>query len=81
MRKLWMPMVVASPLLLAACMAPVQQTEATPPTVSYVYEDEDDYELIAKRADLHCEEYSGQDATLIDRDVEGTGYEATFQCE
>jgi hypothetical protein len=76
-----MLMVVASPALLAACVAPVQQTESTAPTVSYTYQDEGDYELVAKRADLHCEEYYGQDATLTDRDVESTGYEATFRCE
>lgn len=81
MRKLGMISMVAPLVLLPACVAPVQQTAATAPTVSYTYDDDDDYALIAKRADLHCEEQYGRDAVLVDRDVEGSGYEATFRCE
>lgn len=81
MRKLWMLAMAAPVAALAACAAPIQQTASTAPTVSYTYDDDDDYELIAKRADLHCEEQYGRDAVLVDRDVEGSGYEATFRCE
>lgn len=81
MHKLCMIMAVAPLALLPACGGAVQQTASTAPTVSYTYDDDDDYEMIAKRADLHCEEQYHRDAVLVDRDVEGSGYEATFRCE
>lgn len=79
MRSLWMLMAVAPLALLPACAA--QQTAATAPTVSYEYTDDDEYDLVAERADLYCEEQYGSDAVLLDRELQGSGYEATFSCE
>ena len=82
MRTLWMLTVLSPLALLPACaMDGTTQTDATSPTVSYSYNDDDDYDLIAERADLYCEERYEKDAVLLDREVEDDGYEATFSCE
>lgn len=83
MRKLWMLAVVSPLALLPACTGydGTTQTDSTSPTVSYSYSDDDDYDLIAERADLYCEERYKKDAVLLDREVEDDGYEATFSCE
>jgi len=62
--------------LLAACGG--YRTEATAPTVSYSYADDDDYDEIAEQADDYCDDHYDKDAHLVDRDSEATGYEATF---
>lgn len=83
MRTLRMLTVLSPLALLPACTgfdAPAQ-TDSTSPTVSYSYNDDDDYDLIAERADLYCEERYEKDAVLLDREVEDDGYEATFSCE
>ncbi|HEY9568635.1 MAG TPA: hypothetical protein VIR38_11130 [Thalassobaculum sp.] len=83
MRTLWMFTVLTPLALLPACSGfdGTAQTDSTSPTVSYSYNDDDDYDLIAERADLYCEENYQQDAVLLDREIEGDGYEATFSCE
>lgn len=63
---------------LAACGG--YRTDATDPTVSYSYADDDDYDEIAEQADDYCDDHYENDAYLVDRDTEGTGYEATFAC-
>jgi hypothetical protein len=63
---------------LPACA--VRQVEATPPTVTYAYEDEDDYDDIEARADLYCEEQYDANAVLVDQDTEDAGYKAVFAC-
>jgi hypothetical protein len=51
-----------------------------PPTVTYSYSAEADYDDIEARADLYCEEQYDADAVLVDRDPEGDGYKAVFAC-
>ena len=80
MRKLWMLAAVAPLARLPAC-ASHQQADSTAPTVTYTYTDDDEYDTVAARAELHCEDQYGRDAVLVDRDVEGSGYEATFRCD
>ena len=54
--------------------------ESTPPTVTYAYSAEADYDDIEARADLYCEERYDADAVLVDRDAEDDGYKAVFAC-
>lgn len=79
MRQFWIALCMAAVALLPACTT--YQTEANPPTVSYSYSDDDDYDEVAERADEHCEAHYGADARLLDRDRDGGGYEATFACQ
>lgn len=58
----------------------VRQVESTPPTVTYAYSAEADYDDIEARADLYCEERYDADAVLVDRDAEDDGYKAVFAC-
>ncbi len=67
-------------MALSACAAQ-QRTEATAPTVTYEYGDDDEYDVIAQKADLYCTEEYGRDADLVDRDTNDNGYEATFACK
>ena len=71
---------LACTMVLSACAAQ-QRTEATAPTVTYEYVDDDEYEVIAEKADLYCTEEYGKDADLVDRDTNDDGYEATFACK
>lgn len=64
--------------LLASCAG--YQTEATEPTISYSYADDDDYDEVAERADDYCDNHYDRDAYLVDEDREDDGYEATFAC-
>lgn len=66
--------------LLTACAADGYRTDADSPTVSYEYNDRDDFEEVAERADDYCDDTYDRDAYLIDEDAEGSGYEATFAC-
>src|SRR3546814_8934025 len=72
LRTLWMFTVLTPLALLPACSGfdGTAQTDSTSPTVSYSYNDDDDYDLIAERADLYCEENYQQDAVLLDREIE-----------
>ena len=82
MRTLWILAAVAPAALVAACADSYQvdQTASTSPTVSYSYAAETDYDRVAKRANLHCEDNYGRDAVLVDRARQDSGYEATFRC-
>lgn len=64
--------------LLAACGG--VRTDASEPTVSYSYDDDDEYDEVAEKADDYCDDQYDNDAYLIDEDKEGGGYEATFAC-
>lgn len=79
MRQLWMALSIAALAFLPACAA--YQTEANPPTVSFNYADDDDYDEVAERADDYCGDNYGRDASLLDRDSDGDGYQVTFSCE
>jgi hypothetical protein len=78
MRQLLMVALAASLASLAACA--VRQVESTPPTVTYAYNDEEDYDDIEARAALYCEEQYDADAVLVDQDAEDDGYKAVFAC-
>jgi len=79
MRQFWMAICVAALAFMPGCTA--YQTEATAPTVSYNFNDADDYREVAERADDHCGAKYGNDARLLDRDARGGGFRATFACE
>lgn len=78
MPKLNLVLPVAMLGLLTACAG--QPTEVEEPSISYSYDDRDEYDEVAERADDYCEENYDRDAYLIDEDTEGGGYEATFAC-
>jgi hypothetical protein len=78
MRQLLMVVLAASLASLPACA--VRQVESTPPTVTYAYDDDEDYDEIEARADLYCEEQYDADAVLFDQDTEDAGYKAVFAC-
>ncbi|MEZ5931342.1 MAG: hypothetical protein R3F54_05230 [Alphaproteobacteria bacterium] len=71
---------VTCAIALASC-ATSQRTKATAPTVTYEFSDEDEFDVIAERADLYCAEEYGRDADLVDRDVDDDKYEVTFACK
>lgn len=83
MRQFWTLAAVGSLVALAACGSrhAVTQSEASAPTVSYSYSDDDDYERVDDLADDYCEDQYGLDAVLLHRDRDGNAYEATFRCE
>lgn len=76
MRKFLLPLAVLG--LLAACTG--YTTNVEEPTISYRYDDRDDYDEVAERADDYCEDSYDRDAYLVDEDSEGGDYEATFAC-
>lgn len=78
MPKLSLVLPVAMLGLLAACAG--QPTEVEEPSISYSYDDRDEYDEVAERADDYCEDNYDRDAYLIDEDTEGGDYEATFAC-
>ena len=78
MRQLLIVALVASLASLPACA--VRQVESTPPTVTYAYSAEAEYDDIEARADLYCEERYDADAVLVDQDAEDGGYQAVFAC-
>jgi len=88
MRRLWMIMLTAPLAALPACTVSEGHSEASPPTVTYEFDDRSDYDVVAK-ADLYCEEHYDRDAVLLDRDVDvddmgdvdDRDYRATFACE
>lgn len=79
MRPLGMTGAAAALALLAGCAA--QQTQATPPTVSFNYVDGDSYRQAAREADDYCLEKYRANAYLLQRAKTGSGYQATFSCE
>ena len=78
MRQLWMLLMTVP---LAACGANQVQTDATSPTVSYAYNDDDDYDEVAQKADRYCDNEYDRDAVLVDRGSDDGSYEATFACQ
>jgi len=64
--------------LLSACAG--MPSDVDEPTISYNYDDDDDYDEVAEQADDYCEDSYDKDAYLIDQDSEGGDYEATFAC-
>jgi hypothetical protein len=78
MRQLLIVALAASLASLWACA--VRQVKSTPPTVTYTYSAEADYDDVEARADLYCEEQYDADAVLVDRDAEDGGYKAVFAC-
>ena len=80
MRSLWITSGVIALAALTGCAA--QQTRATPPTVTYSFNDGDGYRQAARDADQFClEKYRGT-AQLLGRTPDGDGgYKATFSCE
>ena len=79
MRKLLMGMLAASVLALPACAT--RQVDASPPTVTYAYNSDSDYDNIVDRADQYCEQKYKADAVLVDRAADGAGYKAMFACK
>lgn len=79
MRQFWIVTSMAALAFLPACTS--YRTEANPPSVSYSYNDDDDYPEVAEKAEDHCRSNYGRNARLVDRDRKGNGYEATFSCE
>jgi hypothetical protein len=74
-------LIVALPALLASLPAcAVRQVESSPPTVTYAYSAEADYDDIEARADLYREERYDADAVLVDLDAEDDAYKAVFAC-
>ena len=63
-----------------AGLCPFARWRRHPPTVTYVYSDEEDYDDIEARADLYCEEQYDADAVLADQDADDAGYKAVFAC-
>ena len=79
MRPLLIGALAMSVLSLAACAT--RQVASTPPTVSYAYNGESDYDGIASRADKYCDDKYNANAVLVDRVATDTGYKATFACK
>jgi hypothetical protein len=65
-------------VILAGCAGRPNRTDATPPTVSYSFDSENEFRQAAMRADEYCGENYGRDARLA-QPVYGPG-EATFVC-
>jgi hypothetical protein len=81
MRSYYTAAALAGLMALSACAVEQQRTQATAPTVTYEYGDDDEYDVIAEKADLYCEEEYGLDADLVDRATDGDDYEAVFACK
>jgi hypothetical protein len=78
MRQLLIVALAASLASLAACVT--RQVESSPPTVTYAYNDDEDYNDVEARADLYCEEQYDADAVLVDQEADDGGYKALFAC-
>lgn len=89
MREIWAMREIGTALLLGATLAlpacasrdAVSRTDSSPPTVSYTYDDDEDYDEVLRRAEDHCEDNYDRNAVLLTRGREGDDYEATFRCE
>jgi hypothetical protein len=79
MRKLLTGVLAAAVLALPACAT--RQVDATPPTVTYAYNGDSDYDETVDRADQYCHDNYHADAVLVDRDRDGGGYKAMFACK
>jgi hypothetical protein len=63
---------------LASCSSGPHRTNASLPTVSYSYDDEDEFNGAARKAEDYCADRYGRHARLVDPG-QGTG-EAIFEC-
>jgi hypothetical protein len=86
MRQLWMITLMGALMALPACAARQSQVDAAPPTVSYEFDDRDDYDEIEQKAEAYCDEHYDREAVLLDEDEEDNAYgddeyEATFACQ
>jgi hypothetical protein len=79
MRKLLTGALAAAVLALPACAT--RQVEATPPTVTYAYSGDSDYNDTADRADQYCHDNYHANAVLVDRGRDDGGYKARFACK
>ena len=79
MPKLKLLSAIAALGLLTAC-ADGYRSDVDEPTVSYKYDDRDEFDEVAERADDYCDDAYDRDAYLVDEDAEGSDYEATFAC-
>ena len=68
-------------LLVAGCDTGPRQVESSPPTVTYAYTTDDDFDNIEDRANDYCDDNFDDEASLVDRRVTSTGYEAVFVCD
>jgi hypothetical protein len=78
MRQLLIVALAASLASLSGCA--VRQVESSPPTVTYAYTNDEEYNDVEARADLYCEEQYDADAVLVDQDADDDGYNAIFAC-
>jgi hypothetical protein len=83
MRAIWTVVILGTLVALPACASrnQISETDSSAPTVSYHYDDDEDYDRVLERAEAHCSDNYGRDAVLINRDRDGDDYEATFRCE
>ncbi|GIL00024.1 MAG: hypothetical protein BroJett029_42320 [Alphaproteobacteria bacterium] len=93
MRQLWMILAIGSLAALPACADREARMDTSAPTVTFEYDDDDDYDEIVQKAELYCEEQYDRDAVLVDRDADADDldddldddadidYQATFACE
>jgi len=81
MRRLWIISMMGFLVSLTACAVDKAQTESTAPTVSYAYNDDDDYDEVEAKADEYCDDEYDKSAVLVDRDSDDGNYEATFACK
>jgi hypothetical protein len=79
MRKLLIAVLGASMAALPACAT--RQVAATPPTVTYSYNSDSDYDEIVNRAAQYCRDKYGQNAVLVDRAADNGGHKARFACK
>jgi hypothetical protein len=81
-KQMHSPLIFA-PLALAALLAACEgtrQVDSSPPTVTYVYYDDRELDLVQNRADSYCAERYGRPAILAERRATSGGYEAVFAC-
>lgn len=83
MRGIWTVVALGTLVALPACASrnQVSQTDTSAPTVSYTYDDDEDYDRVLERAQSHCEDNYDREAVLLHRDRNGDDYEATFRCD
>lgn len=83
MRQPWMSLAAAALLAgLSACESNGDgRIDASAPTVTFGYDDQDDYPEIAERAHDYCDDNFDRDAVLVDQEEDGGSYEAVFACK
>ena len=79
MRAMWM--LAAAALLAMATACAERSVDMSPPTVTYTYDDADDFDEVEEEAIAFCAEEYGRDAVLADQAEEDGDYVAVFACE